>query len=365
MHLGGRRNPLCYAAFYIARLLACSCSLASSCTRLLARLGLLLLVCAASVSAASPKALPAPTSLPTPAPVERTCRPLPNSSVTSFAEVDPAVNKLIAAILVAIKKEDNKALHALLHPRLQRHGTNFGAFFTRLRFIYRAPWTVNVTRLWELRPAQSVDELHCVADTLYLKPMYGHALQYFLWLSVVGKQELGRIVVPLVEYRGKWLIGALHTRQWTHLGLDFNDWLGKAMQAQSTPMLAWALFDITQKLLQDSPFMRFPQRIALHKAQQQIMPTAQWQQKILKIASQHEVIFVNSILTPDGIGILLRLHIAKALSGRDIDRTCRDLLANFKQQQWFKGLRGIKCSFVIKGEPTDREGALGGIYVPS
>ena len=95
------------------------------------------------------------------------------------------------------------------------------------------------------------------------------------------------------------------------------------------------------------------------------MPTEQWQEKITKIASKHEVISVSSILTPDGIGILLRLHLAKALSGRDLNRTCRDLLTVFKQQQWFKGLRGIKCSFVIKGEPTEREGALGGIYMPS
>ena len=203
-------------------------------------------------------ALAAPPPPTTPTPVARTCRPLANSSMTSFAEVDPPVNKLIAAILAAIKQEGHKALHALLHPRLQRSNIDLGAFFTRLRFIYRAPWTLNVTRLWELRPAQSVAELHCVADTLYLKPLYGYELQYFLWLSVVGKKELGRIIVPLVKRRDKWVIGALHTRQWTHLGLDFNDWLGKAMQTQQEPMQAWALFDITQKLLQDSPFMRFP-----------------------------------------------------------------------------------------------------------
>ena len=100
------------------------------------------------------------------------------------------------------------------------------------------------------------------------------------------------------------------------------------------------------------------------KAQQQIMPTAQWQAKIKKIASQHTVLFVNSIFTPDGVGILLRLHLAKELSGKDLTRTCSSLLAAFKQQQWFANFRGIKCSFVVKGEPTDREGVLGGIYMP-
>ncbi len=324
-----------------------------------ARYFLLLCVGAVRVDAAAPEPVTTPT------PVTRTCRPLANSSMTSFSAVDPAVNKLITATLTAIKKEDSKALQALLHPRLQRSKTvDLGVFFQRLRFIYRTPLTINVTRLWELRPAQTVDELHCAADTLYLKPLYGYELQYFLWLSVVGKKELGRIVVPLVMVRGKWVIGALHTRQWTHLGLDFNDWLGKAMQAQHTPMLAWALFDITQKLLQDSPFLRFPQRLVLHKAQQQTMPTAQWRAQITQVASKHEVLFVNTILTPDGIGILLRLQIAKALSGRDLNRTCRELLALFKQQRWFKDFRGIKCSFVVRGEPTVREGVLGGIYLP-
>ena len=317
----------------------------------------LLLVCGASIAAS-----PVPT--PTPTPQARSCRALDNKSLTSFAAVEPQVNQLIAALVAAIKKEDNKALRALLHPRLQKGNVDLDTFFKRLRFLYRAPWTLNVTRLWELRTAESVAELHCAADTLYLKPLYGYETQYFLWLSVVGKQELGRVIVPLVSSRGKWVIGAIHDRPWTHLGFDFNDWLTKAMQAQAVPMYAWALFDITQKLLQDSPFIRFPQRAALLKAQQQIMPTAQWQAKIKKIASQHTVLFVNSIFAADGVGILLRLQLAKELSGKDLTRTCSSLLAAFKQQQWFANFSGIKCSFVVKGEPTDREGVLGGIYMP-
>ena len=320
----------------------------------------LLLSCIASI--ASIATSPVPTTTPTPQ--ARSCRALTSKSLTSFAEVEPQVNQLIAAIVSAINKENSKALQALLHPRLQRNQVDLGTFFNRLRFIYRAPWTINVTRLWALHTAESVAELHCATDTLYLKPLYGYDLQYFLWLSVVGKQELGRVIIPLVNSRGKWVIGALHTRQWTHLGFDFNDWLTKAMQAQAQPMHAWALFDITQKLLQDSPFMRFPQRAALFKAQQQIMPTAQWQTKIKKTASPYTVLFVNSIFTPDGVGILLRLQLTKALSGRDLNHTCRTLLDVFKQQQWFANLRGIKCSFVVKGEPTDREGVLGGIYMP-
>ena len=318
---------------------------------------LLLWLCLAAI----PRSVLATTPLP---PATRHCQPLTQSGLTTFAAVAPAVNKLITAIVTAIRAENVKALHTLLHPRLQRRDIDLGAFFTRLRFIYRAPWTLNVTRLWELRPAQSVAELHCAADTLYLKPLYGYELQYFLWLSVVGKKELGRVIMPLVNNKNKWVIGALHTRQWTHLGLDFNDWLEKAMRAQSEPLYAWALFDITQKLLQDSPFMRFPQRHALHRAQQAVLPSAKWHTKIKKTAAPHRVIFSNSILTPAGIGILLRLQLAQELSGKDLNRTCQTLLTSFKKQPWFKNFHGIKCSFVVKGEPTDREGVLGGIYLP-
>ena len=133
--------------------------------------------------------------------------PLTSKSLTSFAAVKPQVNQLIAAIVAAINKEDSKALRSLLHPRLQKGKVDLSAFFNRLRFFYRAPWTLNVTRLWELRTAESVAELHCAADTLYLKPLYGYDSQYFLWLSVVGKQELGRVIMPLVSSRGKWVIG--------------------------------------------------------------------------------------------------------------------------------------------------------------
>lgn len=299
-----------------------------------------------------------------PTPIVRTCRALPNSTLTTFTEVEPRLNQLIAAIVTAIRSEDHKGLRKLFHPRLQRGDLDLTEFFTRLRFVYRTPLTLNVTRLWELRTAQAVTELHCAADTLYLKPLYGYDLQYFLWLSVVGKKELGRVIVPLVNSKGKWVIGALHTRQWTHLGFDFNDWLGKAMRYQHEPMYAWALLDITRKLMRDSPFIRFPQLTALAKAQQQLVPSKQWQQKIKAIAAPHAVIFVNSIFTLGGVGILLRLHLPQALSGKDLSRTCRTLLATFQKQKWFKHFSGIKCSFVVKGEPTDREGVLGGIYMP-
>ena len=354
-----------------------------------------------------------------------TCIPRQNKTPTAFKNIDPRVNGLIAQILESVQAEDKKKLRAFFHPRLQRNTIDLTDFFARLRLTYRAPYTLNVTRLWELQTIDSVAESFCSLDTLYLRPLYGYPLQYYLWLSVVGKKELGRIIIVLVEPGARkrqkegsearkrqkegsearkrqkegsearkrqkggsearkrqkegsearkrqkgdskiqgWVIGALHSQQWTHHGLDFNDWLGKAEAARKNPMLSYLMYDIALKLLKDSPFMRFPQKETIRERQQKTITTDRWKKKIKNTVPKQSIIFVNSILTQNGIGILLRIQITQAISGKGLNNLCRTTLTAFKAQKWFAGFSGIKCSFVIKGEDPSREGVLGGIYLP-
>lgn len=298
--------------------------------------------------------------------LERACTPVEaKGASSSFIGVDQRLNALITRIVTALKDGDKKTLETFFHKKLQQNGIDLDDLFSRLHLIYRPPYKFSVARLWELKTAEAVDKLFCAKDALYLKPLYGYAQQYYLWLSVIGKKEMGRIVVALVAPKSKWTIGALHIQQWTHQGLDFNDWLVKAeAKKKKKKMLSYAMFDIAIKLLQDNPFMHFPQKQNIRRVQQGVMVTSEWKEKIRSVAKKWHIIFINSVLTQNGVGVLLRVQIPKVLSGKEINGLCRSMLDSFKTHSWFADFSGIKCSFVVKGEDPSKEGVLGGIYLP-
>ena len=302
-------------------------------------------------------AVAAPEVAPSPLP---SCTIVANKGLTEFKNVDPEVNQIIAKIMTALKDNDGKQLQSLLHRRLQKKTFDVKRFFSRLQHFYRVH-TVSVTRLWHLQTADSVKEIPCLHDALYLKPLYGHRSQYYLWLSAVGKNELARITVVLVNNK-RWVIGALHTQQWTHLAKDFNDWL--ADNKQATNMFNYARYDMALKLLAPTPFMRFPQRQQIHLGQQQFITTQQWKVTVKATATDHHIVDSGTLLSPKGIGLLLRIQLTKELSTNEIRSMCKKLLGRYQQQPWFKGFTGIKCSLVVKGEDPSREGVLGGIYLP-
>ena len=307
------------------------------------------------ISLATPKVAPSQSMLPD-------CTIVANKGLTEFKNVDPEVNKIIAKIIQAIKDNDSKNLQTLLHRRLQKKTFDVKQFFSRLQHFYQVH-NVSVTRLWHLQTADSVKEIPCLHDALYLKPLYGYRSQYYLWLSAVGKNELARLTVVLVK-NSRWVIGALHTQQWTHLAKDFNDWLTNSKPTKLNKMLNYAEYDIAFKLLSPTPFMRFPQRQQVHLAQQQFITTKQWKTTVKATATDHNIIDSGTLLSPKGVGLLLRIQLAKELSTNEIRKMCKKLLGRYQQQPWFKGFTGIKCSLVVKGEDPRREGVLGGIYLP-
>lgn len=301
----------------------------------------------------------APEVAPSPLPV---CTIVDNKGLAEFKDVDDEVNAIIAKVMTALKDNDSKNLQALLHRRLQKKTFDVKRFFSRLQHFYRVH-NVSVTRLWHLQTADSVKEIPCLHDALYLKPLYGYRSQYYLWLSAVGKNELARLTVVLVKNKS-WVIGALHTQQWTHLAKDFNDWLTNSKPAKLNKMLNYAEYDIALKLLSPTPFMRFPQRQKVHFAQQQFITTKQWKTIVKATATDHNIVDSGTLLSPKGVGLLLRIQLAKELSTNEVRKMCKKLLARYQQQPWFKGFTGIKCSLIIKGEDPSREGVLGGFYLP-
>ena len=276
---------------------------------------------------------------------------------------------LDAAINASIDYIANRNIPALtkqFHPRLQQMGIDLPDFFKRIEMIYRRPYKVNIARLWELQPDGEVAPIACPQDALQLKPMYGFRQQFFLWLSVIGKTEMGRILIVYVpnskDAKAKWHIAALHSQQWTHLGHDFNLWLQQA-EKEKTAMLAYVKYDIAAKLLRDSPFIKFPQTALIRSKQHQLLTTAVWE-KTIRSTLQAQILAIETILAAGGVGILLRISLEKPLSGADSRSLCAQLLQQLQAKSWFQGFAGIKCSFVLRGEDPSKEGVLGGLYMP-
>ena len=278
--------------------------------------------------------------------------------------VDATLRTLSKTIINSIVAGKERPLQALLHARLQKQGVNLGEFFSRLQLLYRRPLSVQVARLWELETKSKVEELYCERDALYLKPTYGFARQYYLWLSVIGKREMGRVLLVLVQKDKRWVITALHTQQWTHLGYDFNNWLKQAVASKKQPMLAYIKYDIAAKLLQENPFMRFPQTAVILAKQQQLLTTNKWEETIKQaVGSLVLVHSLETLLTVEGIGVLLRLRLNKQKSGKETQRLCTQILERLQTRAWFQGVAGIKCDFLLKGEEALQAGVLGGIYL--
>lgn len=271
----------------------------------------------------------------------------------------------IAASIGYITSRNIPALTKQFHPRLQRAGIDLPDFFKRIEMIYRKPYKVNIARLWELQPAGEVEPITCAADSLQLKPMYGFKQQFFLWLSVIGNSEMGRVLIVYVpNTKTAWHIAALHSQQWTHQGHDFNLWLQQA--GQDKTMLAYVKYDIAAKLLQDSPFISFPQTKLIRSKQQQLISTANWESKIkAALQPRTQVLAIETILAAGGVGILLRLGLPSPLSGTDSRKLCASVLQQLQAKPWFQGFAGVKCSFVLKGEDPSKEGVLGGLYMPA
>lgn len=276
---------------------------------------------------------------------------------------------LQATIAASIDYISNRKIDALtkqFHPRLQKGGIDLPDFFKRIEMLYRKPYKVSIARLWELHPAGEVEPITCQADALQLKPMYGFKQQFFLWLSVIGNSEMGRVLLVYVPNgKSAWHIAALHSQQWTHQGYDFNLWLQQA-QKDKQKMLAYVKYDIAAKLLRDSPFISFPQTKLIRAKQQQLITTANWKGNIKAVLKQRaQVLGIETILAAGGIGILLRFDLVKEISLIDSRNLCNSVLRQLQAKTWFQGFAGIKCSFVLRGEDPSKEGVLGGLYMPN
>jgi hypothetical protein len=170
----------------------------------------------------------------------------------------------------------------------------------------------------------------------------------------------------VVPSEGRWYLGAWHFQQWSHAEKDYVAWIEAARKAKQAKAIeaSFVMYDIARKLISNNRFLELADEAPLLKEQGETMSESAWQTSMRAVLKDYDVIHVSSLLADDGPGLLIRFRIAEEMSAVAIRNHCQTVTKLFLEQKWYGDfMGGIKCSYVIKGEPEDKEGALGGMFI--
>jgi len=300
----------------------------------------------------------------------RRCLTLPKSLTNGSRSIDPELNQFLNDFKTGIEKLDATKLLPLFHPRTVTNLAPVNDLLFSMKLKLGAPFEVSTFRLWAVNTVDGTPTpVVCGGldhTELQFWPQFGYNLEFAIWIQVLGKQELGRIFATIVNKDDKWYIGALHYHQWTHGGKDYEHWFlsGKKDLEKKHDHSAFVKFDIATKLVDGKKQFLLGIHNQLKSYQKQILVRSKWESDIKSILNEWKVLYLNTILGPNGAGIIIRIEIPGEISANDLTRDCHKMGKTLKNQAWFSNLDGFKCSYVMKGENPGKEGKLGGIYLP-
>ena len=293
------------------------------------------------------------------------CKTLDVGPKGGLLKESPDLDEFIRKILAGLKKSSAADLLPLFHSRLKVGPGLLNEQFSSLERTYHKPLDFSIYKAWAFNSVDGAVAGFPCLDGLEAFPLYGYPLQFGLWVQVLGQIELGRIYIPIVPAEGGWRIGAFHIQQWTHAGKDFTAWHDAAQKSLSKniPVATWVLYDISAKLLNGGGLIKFPAVDYLLEAQKKIMTKAEFDTAVAANVTKLKPVYIASILTVDGAGILVRMATDRDLSLPEVTGTCEDIARLMIEKKWNQDLAGIKCTYVLPREDTQKEGVLGGIYL--
>ncbi len=300
---------------------------------------------------------------------EPQCKVIIRRLSDELTSVDASVKDIVDTVLKSLRNKDAATLRPLFHPRLKISATKSEEIFATLGASVLEPWDFSIYRMWAMNtPEGRPVDLDCAQDELKLTPHTGYPLQFGLWLQVMGRNELARIYATIVpDPKGIWRIGAWHIQQWTHLGKDPDAWtqLAIADSKANLNLPAYLKFDIAAKLVNSSYFIKSKLQQRIAEAMSQYGNKNQLLAEMQKRYKDVNIIYVDSVLAEDGVGMLFRIVVKGDESAVQMADMCRKLGKEFYADPVNRqNLGGIRCSYAYPGEPPLREGKLGGRFFP-
>lgn len=297
---------------------------------------------------------------------EPACIRLSRGPGVALEEQNPGLHQLLADVMEHLSKRESKGFQSLFHPRVKVEHDIGERIFSILSHRYDQPWNFSVYRVWALHhPAKDRTNYSCDDDPGFtISSRYGYERQYAAWLQVMGKNELGRIFLAISPVEDRLWITGFHIQQWTHLEHDWEHWtrLGNEALEKKDQLQAYFHYDVAQKLLVGGDFVEFAARDKIIEQRDLLFTRESFTKNIQEVLKDSEVVYVATILSRDGTGLLVRERLKEVPSTHDLQKKCQEHGKALLAKGRLKGDGGIRCSFIVPGEEIDREGQLGGFY---
>lgn len=298
------------------------------------------------------------------------CRALRLVDLEALGEKMPVIKLLyssVEGIVSQIEAQDSKKLQSFFHPRLGVSVEIIDKVLSKITASAVGPLEVSLYKLWALNASQADSKgLYCEDEALTIYPQYGYPLQFALWISFLGKQELSRLFVQLVFAHDKWYIATFHAQKWSHQQKIYENWLAEAKQLAENKKIieAYSFAEIAKKLTFGSGYYKLEATEQIESWQQSVMSTDQFASSIKKVLNDEKIIHTSPLFAQLGVGLLVRFLLPKELSAVEIRQHCESSLAKLNKEMWFKTtFKGLRCSYTLEGEALDREGRLGSLWL--
>ena len=276
-----------------------------------------------------------------------------------------SVTSLVSTFIETMKEGSANDINKLFHAKIKLKKDFGEKIYYSLKRKYQTPWDITVNRLWALNnPSEFKEPITCITDQVILTPHFGYSFQYGVWLQIMSKTELGRIYLTIVPSQKKWVFAAIHLQQWTFMGKDAEYWTEKGLQqAAQQKVKAHISLDIAQKMLFGGSLIEFPFKNKLINHQDSVFSKDEWLASAKKISAPEDLVYIGTLLAPEGPGIVARMRTLKEISMQTAQTKCKILGRKFFKKDWIGHKSGgLRCDFVYPREPITKRGILGSQY---
>jgi hypothetical protein len=278
------------------------------------------------------------------------------------------LHNFLNEFLEAARKDEWKRIDPLFHPRAKRTKDVGEKMKAILKNRYDTPWQFSVFRVWRI----SIPNAHkAILDSCpdssgaHIISQSGHETQYMVWLQIMGQNELGRIMIAVAPDKGKMYATALRLQQWTQQGEDAEVWVQRAEERfkadQKIP--AYMALDVAQKLLAGEDLLIYPRQRQIIDARNKIVSQAELVKKLNETLNIKTIAYIGSLLTKEGIGILIREVIEKQEVTSILQERCKSRAEGLFKLGWMvPGKTGLRCNYIFPGMDPQADSPMGGFY---
>jgi hypothetical protein len=278
------------------------------------------------------------------------------------------LDQLLGDLVQGLNQKNAKALKPLFHERLNIDELKLESVFSLMDRNYGHPFDVSLFEAYLLHSVEGkAAYIPCEKSRLEVLPQYGYDMQVVLWLQIMGKNEVGRLITALVPTKNGWRLGSFHSWQWTHESKDYTHWFAEAAKYSEAKNYFAAYFHaaIASKLLEASPYMKFADQEPLAKFKAELFPTEEQLLAAFKGLGQLENLgYVGSSLSDGGIGLVLRFAITEELSSMAMRTDCEEKAKRLLATAGLEFLQGVRCSYNLPKDPLTKDGSFGSQYFP-